>query len=113
MNQHVKRVTGRNLSKEVAVVTGASEGIGRAMDSELTRLGADITMRFAHSQSDVGQVAARFANLVADAPVRGAGVRLSVCALTRGSSQTVANLGRFAIEKGGSRKWDHAHSYFF
>lgn len=45
------------LSGKLAVVTGASSGIGRAMALEFARAGANVVIHFAHSQQRAEQVA--------------------------------------------------------
>lgn len=85
-----------DLSGKVALITGASRGIGRGCAVEMARCGADVTINYRSHPDEAEEVAAEVRALGQRALTFGADVsdRQAVDAMVR---QTVSDLGRVDI----------------
>src|SRR5260221_657702 len=85
-----------NLTGKVAIVTGASRGIGRATALALARAGCRVTVNYRSGQPDAEQLAAEIRQL-------GGAALLARCdvadheAVERMVAETVAEFGRLDI----------------
>ena len=88
------------MSHKIAIITGGSRGIGKAIALRLARSGVDSIITYKSSQAEAGEVAKQIESLGA----RAVAVQLDVA--TRDSYMNFAAVARAALEKLGTTKFD-------